>query len=34
MALHLPINGVCNIKCVFCSAEGRTGSFELPYLLG
>jgi MoaA/NifB/PqqE/SkfB family radical SAM enzyme len=34
MALHLPINGVCNIKCVFCSAEGRTGTFELPYLLG
>lgn len=34
MALHLPINGVCNIQCVFCSADGRTGSFELPYLLG
>jgi pyruvate-formate lyase-activating enzyme len=33
MALHLPINGVCNIKCVFCSAEGRSGSFELAYLL-
>ncbi len=33
MALHLPINGVCNIKCVFCSAEGRTGTFELAYLL-
>lgn len=33
MALHLPINGVCNIKCVFCSAEGRSGSFELSYLL-
>jgi MoaA/NifB/PqqE/SkfB family radical SAM enzyme len=33
MALHLPINGVCNIKCVFCSADGRSGSFELAYLL-
>lgn len=33
MALHLPINGVCNIKCVFCSAEGRTGTFDLAYLL-
>jgi MoaA/NifB/PqqE/SkfB family radical SAM enzyme len=33
MALHLPINGVCNIKCVFCSAEGRTGGYELPELL-
>lgn len=33
MALHLPINGVCNIKCVFCSAEGRTGGYELPGLL-
>jgi MoaA/NifB/PqqE/SkfB family radical SAM enzyme len=33
LALHLPINGVCNIKCVFCSADGRTGSFELAYLL-
>ena len=33
MALHLPINGVCNIKCVFCSADGRTGAFELKYLL-
>jgi MoaA/NifB/PqqE/SkfB family radical SAM enzyme len=33
MALHLPVNGVCNIKCVFCSAEGRTGTYELPYLL-
>jgi MoaA/NifB/PqqE/SkfB family radical SAM enzyme len=33
MALHLPINGVCNIKCVFCSADGRTGSFGLSYLL-
>lgn len=33
MALHLPINGVCNIKCVFCSAEGRSGTFELSYLL-
>lgn len=33
MALHLPINGVCNIKCVFCSAEGRTGGYELPSLL-
>lgn len=33
MALHLPINGVCNIKCVFCSAEGRSGSFELAALL-
>lgn len=33
MALHLPINGVCNIKCVFCSAHGRTGGYELPSLL-
>lgn len=33
MALHLPINGVCNIKCLFCSADGRTGTFELAYLL-
>jgi sulfatase maturation enzyme AslB (radical SAM superfamily) len=33
MALHLPINGVCNIQCVFCSADGRSGSFELAYLL-
>ncbi len=33
MALHLPINGVCNIKCVFCSAEGRSGTYTLPYLL-
>ena len=33
MALHLPINGVCNIKCVFCSAEGRTGGYELADLL-
>ncbi|MFI5346193.1 MAG: radical SAM protein [Elusimicrobiota bacterium] len=33
MALHLPINGVCNIKCVFCSSEGRTGGYELPDLL-
>ena len=33
MALHLPINGVCNIKCVFCSAEGRTGGYELDRLL-
>ncbi|MFI5360849.1 MAG: radical SAM protein [Elusimicrobiota bacterium] len=33
MALHLPINGACNIKCVFCSAEGRTGGYELPSLL-
>ncbi len=33
MALHLPINGVCNIKCVFCSAHGRTGGYELPDLL-
>jgi MoaA/NifB/PqqE/SkfB family radical SAM enzyme len=33
MALHLPVNGVCNIKCVFCSAEGRTGTYELKYLL-
>lgn len=33
MALHLPINGVCNIKCVFCSAEGRSGGYELPGLL-
>lgn len=33
MALHLPINGVCNIKCVFCSAVGRGGAFELAYLL-
>lgn len=34
MALHLPINGVCNIKCVFCSAEGRSGGYELDALLG
>ena len=33
MALHLPVNGVCNIKCVFCSSEGRTGTFALKYLL-
>ncbi len=33
MALHLPINGVCNIKCVFCSAEGRTGTDDLKSLL-
>lgn len=33
MALHLPVNGVCNIKCVFCSAEGRTGGYELASLL-
>ncbi|MBI5629736.1 MAG: radical SAM protein [Elusimicrobia bacterium] len=33
MALHLPINGVCNIKCVFCSADGRSGDFELASLL-
>lgn len=33
MALHLPVNGVCNIKCVFCSAEGRSGGYELPSLL-
>jgi MoaA/NifB/PqqE/SkfB family radical SAM enzyme len=33
MALHLPINGVCNIKCVFCSSHGRTGGYELPGLL-
>ena len=33
MALHLPVNGVCNIKCVFCSAEGRSGTYTLPYLL-
>ena len=33
MALHLPINGVCNIKCVFCSAEGRSGTYELKSLL-
>jgi MoaA/NifB/PqqE/SkfB family radical SAM enzyme len=33
MALHLPINGVCNIKCVFCSAEGRSGGYELAGLL-
>lgn len=32
MALHLPINGVCNIKCVFCSAEGRSGGFALAAL--
>lgn len=34
MALHLPINGVCNIKCVFCSSEGRSGGYELDSLLG
>ena len=33
MALHLPINGICNIQCVFCSAEGRTGGYELASLL-
>jgi MoaA/NifB/PqqE/SkfB family radical SAM enzyme len=33
MALHLPINGVCNIKCVFCSSEGRSGGYELDGLL-
>ena len=33
MALHLPINEACNIKCVFCSAEGRSGGYELPALL-
>lgn len=33
MALHLPINGVCNIQCVFCSSHGRSGSFEMEYLL-
>ncbi len=33
MALHLPINGVCNIKCVFCSAQGRSGNYELAALL-
>ena len=33
MALHLPINGACNIKCVFCSAHGRTGGYSLPGLL-
>ncbi|HVE12484.1 MAG TPA: radical SAM protein [Elusimicrobiota bacterium] len=33
MALHLPINEQCNIQCVFCSAAGRGGAFELPYLL-
>lgn len=32
MALHLPINGECNIQCVFCSAAGRSGGFELDYL--
>ena len=33
MALHLPINEACNIKCVFCSAEGRSGGYELADLL-
>lgn len=33
MALHLPVNGVCNIKCVFCSSEGRSGTFALKNLL-
>jgi MoaA/NifB/PqqE/SkfB family radical SAM enzyme len=33
MALHLPINGVCNIQCVFCSAEGRGGGYGLEGLL-
>lgn len=33
MALHLPVNDVCNIKCVFCSAEGRSGGYELSALL-
>jgi MoaA/NifB/PqqE/SkfB family radical SAM enzyme len=34
MALHLPINGRCNIRCVFCSAWGRGGSFDMDYLKG
>lgn len=34
MALHLPILGRCNIKCVFCSAWGRGGSFGLVSLKG
>jgi MoaA/NifB/PqqE/SkfB family radical SAM enzyme len=34
MALHLPVNDQCNIQCVFCSAAGRGGTYELPYLLG
>ncbi len=33
MALHLPINGVCNIQCVFCSSHGRGGDFETGHLL-
>lgn len=32
MALHLPINGACNIKCVFCSAWGRSKGFQLSVL--
>jgi MoaA/NifB/PqqE/SkfB family radical SAM enzyme len=32
MALHLPINGSCNIKCVFCSAWGRSKGFGLEHL--
>jgi MoaA/NifB/PqqE/SkfB family radical SAM enzyme len=34
MALHLPINEACNIRCVFCSAAGRSGGYELPALMG
>lgn len=33
MALHLPILGQCNIKCVFCSAVGRGGGFQTERLL-
>jgi MoaA/NifB/PqqE/SkfB family radical SAM enzyme len=32
LALHLPILGRCNIQCVFCSAWGRGGGFELERL--
>lgn len=32
MALHLPINDECNIRCAFCSAEGRDGRFDLPHV--
>ena len=34
MALHLPILGRCNIRCVFCSAWGRGGDFDLEKLKG
>ncbi|MFH1723451.1 MAG: radical SAM protein [Elusimicrobiota bacterium] len=33
MALHLPINADCNLRCVFCSAAGRNGDFQLSSLI-